>query len=105
MPDHHYHIQIFRLDVVLSKSFPNNPFKTIPVHCARQNFLAGDYSKPGVAIAVANKKNLDVFIRDIFGVNYTVKVIFAQQSVYSGKLGRCDYTRRRVLHGLWRDGH
>lgn len=105
MPHHHNDIQLLSLDAVLTKRFPNDPFDAIPVYRTGQDFLARYDSKPGIALVVADKKNLEVFIRDMLCLKRAIKTIFAQQSVRSGEFGRCDGIKLRVWHGLWHDVH
>lgn len=102
-PHHHNQIQLAGFDTVLTKCFSNDPFGFVSVNRAREHFFARDYPKPGAYSFVARKKNLVVFICDIFRLNDMPETILAQQSLRSRKFGQ--YIRLRVLHGPWRGAH
>jgi hypothetical protein len=50
---------------------------------------------------ILNKKNLEVFIQDVFCINDTVKTVFAQQSMRGCKF-RID-AKQQALHDPVRD--
>jgi len=84
---HHDNIQFADIDIMLAKHLPNDPFDTISVYRARKYFFTRDYSKSGIFLAIANKKYPEIYIRNIFSVNYVVKTVFSQQSMRNGKFG------------------
>lgn len=91
------------LDAMLPEYFPDHTLDVVTIRCVRQRPLARYDAEPGVVIVVTGKKNLEVLVCQIFGMQNTIKPVFAQQPVRSGKSSR--QLRQRVLHGPWRDVH
>lgn len=88
---------------MLPERLANNPLDAVTIRCMWQRTFARDYTEPGIANGVAGKKYLEVLVCHICSLQDTIKSIFAQQPVRSGKYSR--WTRRRVLHGPWHDVH
>lgn len=77
-PYHHNHIKLTLFDAVLAERLPDGSFYAVSVNSPGKCFFACHYSKPGVFLAVAHKKNLEVPIGNAFGTDNMVKTVFAQ---------------------------
>ena len=103
MPYHHHQIQFAQFDAMLPKYIPDDSFDIISVCCTGNDFFGRNNSKPSIFSVIAYKKNFELPVGYVFGMNNMAKSIFTQQSVRGGKIGR--YARPRVLHDPWRDVH
>lgn len=82
------------------KSLPDSTLNAISIRCAGQYSFACYYSKTSIAFVVADKKNLEVLVRKVSGIQNMAEPILAQQPVRSAE-NRREF-KLRVLHDPWR---
>lgn len=80
-----------------TKRFPYDSFYAVPVYSVGKGLLASDDSEPGIILVVAGKKDLEVLVRDVFCLDYTVKTVCAQQSVRRSDSVRFDSIGRVLI--------